>query len=131
MDIFEKASKLKLRFVTAMGSVTIEDLWDMKLTSRKVGASLDDLAKALSKSVKESGEESFVVKKSTTNTALELKFDIVKHIITVKMAEAEAKSQAVEKKAKKDRILELIATKEDESLADQSLDELREMAASL
>ena len=131
MNIFEKANKLKVRFATALGSVTVEDLWDMPLTSRKANASLDDLAKSLSKSVKESAEESFVVKKSSKNTELELKFDIVKHIIDIKLAEREAAANAAERKAQKEKVLRVIEAKKDADLENQSLEDLQKMAAEL
>lgn len=129
--MFEEASKLKLRFNTSKGTVTVEDLWDMPLTSRKAGVSLDDLAKAYNKAVKDSGEESFVVKKSSTNTVLNLQFDIIKHVIAVKLNEAETKSKAAEKKAQKDKILQIIADKQDESLKGKTLEELESMATAL
>ena len=33
LNIFEKASKQKLRFVTSKGMISSEDLWDMSLQS--------------------------------------------------------------------------------------------------
>ena len=60
--MFERASKLKLRFNTEKGMVTTEDLWDLPLLQRNA-VDLDSLAKNLNKAVKESGEESFVLKK--------------------------------------------------------------------
>ena len=99
--MFEKASRLKLRFDTPKGMITTEDVWDLPLTSRN-GASLDNLAKDLNRTIKETEEESFVADKSARNTVLELKFDIVKHIIEVKKAELTASKKAVEIKAEKE-----------------------------
>ena len=58
MNIFEEASRLKLRFVTAVGGCTVEALWDLPFKS-KVNANLDDVAKTVSRAIKNSGEESF------------------------------------------------------------------------
>ena len=129
--MFEKASRLKLRFSTALGNATIEDLWDMPLISRKAGASLDDLAKSLNRSIKDGEEESFVTQKSAANTVLSLKFDIVKHVIKVKLEEAEASEKATEIKAKKEKILSIIADKEDEALKGKSATELKELLSGL
>lgn len=123
--MFEKAARLKLRFPSSVGNLTIEDLWDLPLKSR--GVSLDKLAIALNKEVKESGEESFVDKKSTASTALTLKFDIVKHVIDVKLAEAEAAKTRAEAKARNEKIVAIIAEKQDEGLRDLSVEELQKL----
>ncbi|RKZ35289.1 MAG: hypothetical protein DRQ49_19675, partial [Gammaproteobacteria bacterium] len=70
--LFERASKQKLRFNTAKGTIDTEDLWDLPLQSKK-NISLDLIAISLSKAVKESSEESFVEVKNTINKELELK----------------------------------------------------------
>lgn len=124
--MFEKASRLKLRFITPRGSVTAEDLWDMPLTSRS-GMSLDDLAKSLNRALKESEEESFVVKKTEPGNIIELSFDIVKHIIKTKLEEAETRQNAAIKKAQKEKILEIIVEKEDDSLKGKSITALKKM----
>jgi hypothetical protein len=121
--MFERATKMKLRFDSPMGQLTTEDLWDLPLTGRKF--SLDDLAKNLNRQIKEAEEESFVVKRTYANQTLNLKFDIVKHVIQVKMDEAEVKDQAAKKKAEKARIMEIISQKENEALQSKSLDELK------
>lgn len=128
--MFEKASRLKLRFDIDRGNITVEDLWDLPLTSTRM-MSLDDLAKHLNKAVKESAEESFVVEKSATNAVLELKFEIVKHVIAIKLADVEASKNAVDNKAKKDKILAVISAKEDNELEGQSMDDLKKMLAEL
>lgn len=127
--MFEEASKLKLRFQTSVGVLSVEDLWDLPLVSQ--GISLDNLAKLLNKAVKESEEKSFVVKKSTMNITLGLKFDIVKHIIKVKLEEAEASEKKEINKAKKEKILELLAKKKDDALEEKSEDELKELLEEL
>ena len=117
--MFELASRLKLSFKVANGTIKTEDLWDLKLEA------LDVLAKSLSKEVKDASEESFIKTKTKAGKELELKFEIVKHIITVKLAEKEAKALAIEKAQKKEQIRELIAKKELSSLESKSLEELQ------
>ncbi|MCK5615305.1 hypothetical protein KAR91_76280 [Candidatus Pacearchaeota archaeon] len=128
---FEQASRLKLRFETPKGLISVEDLWDLHLTSRGTNLSLDNLAKSLNKAVKESEEESFVVKKSRTNAILELKFDIVKHVIKVRLEDAERKENALAIKAQKEKILGIIADKEDDSLKGKSVASLKKMIKDL
>lgn len=127
--MFQKASRKKLRFETPLGFLSVEDLWDLPLQSGK--ANLDDIAKALFRRVKDQDTVSFVVKSKTQDDTLQLKFDIVKYIIDVRLAEAEVAETAKVNKEKKQQILAIIAAKENEALMGSSLDELRKMAESL
>jgi uncharacterized protein (UPF0305 family) len=128
MNIFEQASRNKLRFDTAKGQLAAEDLWDLPLTNK--GTNLDDIAVRLHAALRDTGV-SFVKPASNTNSVNQLRFDIVKHIIDVKMAERDAAAAAADRKQKKDRILELISKKQDQELEGKSLDELTQLANSL
>lgn len=121
--MFEKATRMKLRFETTKGNVTIEDLWDLPLESR-ASISLDWLAKKLNKEVKENEEESFVVKKSSKNEISELKFEIVKYIIGVKLKEQEKRLMESKNREEKEKILEAIEKKDHEDLYSKSKEEL-------
>jgi hypothetical protein len=122
--MFEKASRMKLRYQTNRGVISVEDLWDLSLES------LDAIAISLNKKLKESQTESFIKTKTKDTTELELKFNIVKHIIDVKLSEAEARKNAAEKRAKKQKLMDLIAKKQDAELEGKSVDELmKELAA--
>lgn len=118
MNNFEKATRLRLRFETSRGNLNVEDLWRLPL------AELDKLAIALNKQLKESSEESFIKAKSKDNKLLELRFDIVKHIIETLLSEDEEKKKAVDKRAKREQLLELIAKKKNQELEGKSLEEL-------
>lgn len=128
--MFEKAVRKKLRFETKVGDVTVEDLWDMELVN-ETGFSLDALAIDLSRQLKERVEESFVVKKANANTILNLKFEIVKYIIEVKLEEQKIAENRVLAKAKKEKILEIMARKKDAVLEESSLEELEQMIEEL
>ena len=77
-----------------------------------------------SKQLKESSEESFIKAKSKDNKLLELRFDIVKHIIETLLSEDEEKKKAADKRAKREQLLELIAKKKNQELEGKSLEEL-------
>ena len=126
MSMFQQAAREKIRFKIPKGLVSVEEVWDLPLTSRS-GNSLNDLAKSLNRSVKASAEEDFVTKKSADDQILILKFDIVKHIISTKLAEAEAEETAVGTKQKNQKILALIADKQDEELKGKTVEELKAM----
>ena len=128
--MFEQASRLKLRFDTSLGKVTTEDLWDLPLSSRK-GVSLDGIAIALSKKVKEEVETSFVKKRDKANARLELKFNLVKHIIDTRLAELDKAEQSAVAKTKRDAIDEILVAKESDALKGMSVEELEKMKAEL
>lgn len=116
--MFEKASRVKLRYSTNRGVLSVEDLWDLSLEQ------LDPIAINLNKRLKESQTESFIKIRTKDTTELELKFNIVKHIIDVKLQEQEERIVAAEKKAKRQKILDLMAKKQDAELESKSYEEL-------
>jgi len=132
-DIFEKASRAKLRFTSPQGPLSVEDLWDLPLTSDKPNrANLDDIAIALHRELEAKPKVSFVhASANQENSLTQMSFDIVKRVIEVRMAENAAAATARENKAKKQQLLGLISQKENEALGSKSLDELRAMAESL
>ena len=119
-NIFEYAATNKVRF-PFKGLISVEDLWDLSLTN------LDSIYKTLNKQVKQSEEESLLSTKTSVDTELEVQIAIVKHIVSVKMEEQEAKEKAAIKAAQKQKIMAIIATKEDEALLNSSVDDLRKM----
>lgn len=88
MNMFEQATRLKLRFaVGTRVNLTVENLWDLPLTNVK-GEDLDNIAIELQEKLS-TNEKSFVVQQSKTKETQvnQLKFDIVKHIIDVRLEE--------------------------------------------
>jgi len=133
--MFEKASRQRMRFATKQGLLTVEDLWSVPLTvSTATSArttSLDQIAMDLNVKVNESNDMSFVVKKTKASQEYTLAFDIVKHIIAVRLSDIEANQNAEVNKQKKDKLMNLIAEKKDNNLAEKSLEELEKMVAEL
>ena len=131
--MFDKATRLKIRFETSRGQITVEDLWDLPLTSSANKPNLDDIAKGLHREIRNSAETaSFVAPVSgAVNEELQLKFDVVKHVIEVRVAERNAAAEAAKRRETKQRLLEIIAMKEDESLRGKSLEELKAMAEAM
>lgn len=118
--IFEYATRNKVRF-PFKGMISVEDLWDLSLTN------LDSIYKTLNKQVKQSEEESLLSTKASVDTELEVQIAIVKHIVSVKLVEKEAAEKASAKKAQKQKIMSIIATKENEALQNSSIDDLKKM----
>jgi hypothetical protein len=120
MDIFEYAAENKLRF-PYKGSISTEDLYDLGVEE------LDMIFKTLNREVKKSNEESLLAKKSDADTKLNVKIEIIKKIVSKKLAEIEESKNAIMKKHKNEKIMELIAQKQDENLRSLSIDELKKM----
>lgn len=120
LNIFEYAVRNKVRF-PFKGMISVEDLWDLSLTN------LDSIYKILNKQVKQSEEESLLTTKNSVDTELEVQIEIIKHIVSVKLKEQEAREKAVAKNAQKQKIMSIIATKEDEALQNSSVEDLRKM----
>lgn len=125
--MFERAAREKIRFNTVKGKLTVEDLFELPLVTEGDRLSLDQIAVGLFQQLKDEGTTSFVLKDQCANPQLQLKFDIVKHIIEVRLAEKETAEKAAELKQRKQQIMALISQKENEALASSSIEELRGM----
>ena len=132
-NIFEQAFRLKLRFDSPKGQLTVEDLWDVPLTSATGKANLDDIARSLNKLIKECADEvSFVTPTApSANVDLRLGFEIVKYVIGVRVKERDEAKQAEDRKAKKQQLMALIDRKVNMELEGKSLEELRSMVDAL
>ena len=118
--MFEIATRNKMRF-PFKGLISVEDLWDLNVRD------LDSVFKTLNASVKRTQEESLLATKSEEDKTLMTQIEIVKYIVSVKLAEAEAIQNAKELSERKQKLMELIAAKQDEDLRGKSVDELKAM----
>lgn len=126
-NIFEQAARIKLRFDTERGQLSAENLWDLPLTGANK-LSLDKIAVELNRALKATTEESFV-KTAKKDTELQLRFDIVKHILDTKVAENEEKTKAKQRESQLSKIDDVIARKKDSELDGMSLAELEALRA--
>lgn len=123
--MYRKATRMKIRFATAKGNLTVEDLWDMSLPA------LDKIAIALDEELSKSPKKSFISASTPGNEILEVKFNIVKDIIETKLLEKREVNEVKKKHAEKQRLLEVLSKKEEESLENLSVEELKERIAKL
>jgi hypothetical protein len=130
-NIFEQASRQGIRFTSPKGMLTVEDLWNLPLTSTSSRANLDDIAKGLDASLQAVGRTSFVRQEKPKDDSTKLMFDIVLHIINVRLAEADAAAKANAVREKKQKIMAIIERKSDEALSAASIEDLQAMLASL
>lgn len=124
VNMFEVATRNKMRF-PYKGQISVEDLWDLSLPA------LDSVFKTLNSQMKQVKEESLLSTKSKADETLELQINIVKYIVSVKFAEKEAREKATEKAAQRQRIMEIMAKKQDESLENASMEDLQKMLTEL
>ena len=122
--MFEFATRTKMRF-PFKGMVSVEDLWDLSVRD------LDSIFKTLNAQVKKSQEESLLATKTKEDETLAIQIEIVKHIVGVKLAEAEAAKKSKEVKMQKQKIMEILAAKKDADLQNKSIEELQAMLEGL
>jgi hypothetical protein len=130
-DLFIVASRRKFRFASERGDLSVEQLWDLPLTSKN-GFNLNAVAIAVNSELKGLAEESFV--ETSTNPRrreLEQMLEVVKYVISVKQEEAMAAQERVAKQELKRKLQDAIAAKEGQALLDASLDDLRAQLASI
>ncbi len=121
MDNFKKAVKDGLRIQTTKGVLSTEQLFTLSVSD------LNDLAVSLDEEYEKSGKKSFLTKTSAKDKTTKLKFDIVLEILTDKLAETEAASEAKEIKEHNNKILALMAEKKDDALKGKSFKELEKL----
>lgn len=121
---YKKALKLGIRFQTTKGVLSTEQLWGLSQTD--LSNFIKTAKKALNKN--EDDELSFLedgVK--TADEESQLKFDILKDIYLSKQADIKTVRDEAETKAHNQKILALIARKQENSLEEMSVEDLEKM----
>lgn len=130
-NIYKYAAQNALRFPSTRGDLTVEQLFQMPLTS-STGFDLDTTAKAINSELKAAGEESFVAKASDPRKAmLEIALEIVKDVIATKQAAAAALLARQHKAEERRKILDALGAKKDQQLTEASIEELEAKLAAL
>lgn len=117
-NLFEIATRNNYQF-PFRGMINVIDLWDLPLTN------LDSVFKTLNAEIKRSEEESLLNIKSTEDEEISNKIDIVKYIVSIKLAEKKAREDDKKNAEMRQRLLEIKAKREDaalENLSDEELD---------
>jgi len=123
MDLFLEAAKSKMRFDSSIGTLTVEDLFDLPLTSEKK-ASLNSVGAILVRKIKDHEEENLVAVPTPELRAAKMKLDVVKAVIEVKQEENRKAKTLAAKKARRERIMGLLKEKDDQADLKKSRDEL-------
>lgn len=128
MNIFEQASRVQLRFELTgtglAGNLSTEDLWKLKVTSKRQNViTLDLLYQYYTSKVQQAGI-SLVGGDALPEDKLRIK--IIEHIFNVRNEEAKAAETREAKLARKRQIEELLLSKQQEKLSEKSEEELLE-----
>lgn len=123
--MYKQAAQLKLRFDTSKGQLAVEDLFDLPLTSATGRINLNDIAKGVYKALKDEADVDFVDTAKRGNAVLQLKFDLVRDVITTRIAERDEEATRQKKAEQRQKIMAIIDHKEGEALSAKSVEELR------
>lgn len=119
VNLFEVASRKKLRFDSKHGKITVEELWDLSLES------IDSIAVALNNKIKTTETISFVSDVSSANTEDKLKFDIVIHIINTRKAELELRRERAANAERARTIREELSRRKEDAIKTKSDEDLQ------
>jgi hypothetical protein len=133
MNIFERAARAKLRFPSPAGDLTTEQLFDLPPTSRNERqVDLETLARSAYMALRDIGEISFVDERPDPRKAeLELRLEIVKHVIESKKAEKAAAEKAAETRELRRKLLDAKAAKQEQRLSELSEEDIDKQLATL
>lgn len=128
MDIYLKGIMNKVRFSSVQGNLTMENLFQLHLTTVKPNtACLQEIATNIHTEQQKEGEVDFVGTGTPKNAILSLKMEIIKDIIAIKK---QINADLILKRSlsdKKQKALIIRAEREDgkmETLSDKELDEI-------
>lgn len=123
-NLFEMATRSKMRFPSTKGELSVEDLWDLS------DKDLDVVYKNLKDQEVKSSEES-LLDDANVDPKLTAAIGIVKYIFTTKRNERLAEKEHINKKLTQRKYIDALSKKQDEAIEKMSEAELRAMIDSL
>ena len=123
-NLFEMATRNKMRFPSTKGELSVEDLWDLS------DKDLDVVYKNLKDQEVKSSEES-LLDDANVDPKLTAAIGIVKYIFTTKRNDRLAEKERINKKLTQRKYIDALSKKQDEAIEKMSEAELRAMIDSL
>ena len=123
-NLFEMATRNKMRFPSTKDELSVEDLWDLS------DKDLDVVYKNLKDQEVKSSEES-LLDDANVDPKLTAAIGIVKYIFTTKRNERLAEKERINKKLTQRKYIDALSKKQDEAIEKMSEAELRAMIDSL
>lgn len=124
MNIYQEASRLKLRFSTTQGLLSVEQLWDLSLA--KLATAIKEAKNKIQKDNPDD-ELSFLDENKNVDIEAQLTFDVLKDVYVTKKQEMDAAKTTADNKAHNEKILGLIYDKEQKEMGEKSIEELKAM----
>lgn len=124
-NIFLTASRSKLRFPSVIGQLTVEDLWDIPLTTASARkASIENIGAALVARQSELQGANFLTTTtpSPEKAQVDLAVAILRKVAEIRQAENAEKTMAAARESERRRLDDLIRQREGQEMP---LDELR------
>lgn len=118
--MYKKASRINLKVTTPKGVLSVDQLWQLSLTD--IAISIRNIKKVLKKD--DDDDLSFLDSNKSVDSKLQLSFDILKDIYVTKKAEQEAEVTKRENDVKRQKLIDLIAEKQDSELKNKPIAEL-------
>ena len=118
--LFVTATKNHYRY-PYKGLISTEDLWDLSPQA------LDGIFKTINAQLKKTGEESLLKTECKGVVMMKNMIEIIKYILDDKLEEQAQREREAANAAKRQRIMEVIASKEDEALRDMPVEDLTKM----
>lgn len=126
INIFELASRKKIRFDSKRGKLTTEELWDLSLDQ------IDEIAIELNNKINSTATTSFVSKTTDAAATIDkLKFDIVIHVIQVRQSESEARRERATNQERARTIRAELERRKEDSIKTRSEEDLQKELESL
>lgn len=125
--MFEIAARKKVRFDTSRGMMSVEDLWELPLTSTKNNPNLDDIARNLHRQLNNGENVSFVHGTNMSDSQVQFKFDLVRHIIDTRLEENKIRSESQERATKKQALLAIMAERQSADIRNLPMEDLQKM----
>ena len=119
-NLFEMATRNKMRFPSTKGELSVEDLWDLS------DKDLDVVYKNLKDQEVKSSEES-LLDDANVDPKLTAAIGIVRYIFTTKRKEKLAEKERSNKKQTQKKYIDALSKKQDEAIEKMSEAELRAM----
>lgn len=126
MNMFECATRRKLRFESPVGLLSTEQLWDLPLTAKSEGrANLDAMARKVHGELKGLEEGSFVtLTPDPRKIEQELRLSLLKHVIASKLADKAAAEKLAADAERKRKLLGALEHKEESELLSMTKEQI-------
>jgi len=123
--MFEEAARVRLRFPSERGLLSVEDVYQLPIVANGV---LDKIYISL---MEKQGLKGISIVRQEVDRDLELQIRIIEHIVATKIEETAERRKDVNKREKKEKIMEILQKKQDGAMEDLSEKVLKKMLKDL